>query len=74
MKTASYNPSPIEVDIANALYILQGEIQKHLQGNQIIDVKSEVKKDNPLVRFHLLDQDGDPHEVVVRIIQIPDKF
>jgi len=23
---------------------------------------------------HLLDKDGDPHEIVVRIIQIPDKF
>jgi hypothetical protein len=54
MKTSSYNPSPLEVDFANALYILQ--------------------KENPQVRFHLLDKDGDPHEVVVRIIQIPDKF
>ena len=74
MKTATYNPSPLEVDLANALSVLQAEIQKHLQGNQIINVKSEVRKDNPLVRFHLLDNDGDPHEVVVRIIQIPDKF
>ena len=74
MKTATYNPSPLEVDFANALYILQKELEKHLQDNQIIDVKSEIKKENPLVRFHLLDKDGDPHEIVVRIIQIPDKF
>jgi hypothetical protein len=74
MKTPSYNPSPLEVNLANALYTLQKEIQKHMPDNQIIDVKSEIKKENPLVRFHLLDSDGDPHEIVVRIIQIPDKF
>jgi len=74
MKTATYNPSPLEVDFANALYILQQEIQKHLQGNQIIHVESMIKKDNPMVKFNLLDKDGDPHEIVVRIIQIPDKF
>jgi hypothetical protein len=26
------------------------------------------------VKFNLLDKDGDPHEIVVRIVQIPDKF
>lgn len=74
MKTAAYNPSPLEVDFANALFILQSDIEKHLQGNKIIDVQSDIKRDNPLVRFNLLDKDGDPHEIVVRIIQIPDKF
>lgn len=74
MKTSTYNPSPIEVDFANALFILQKEIEKHLQGNQIIDVESHIRKDNPMVKFSLLDKDGDPHEIVVRIIQIPDKF
>ncbi|MFZ5999396.1 MAG: hypothetical protein ACOYW3_02735, partial [Bacteroidota bacterium] len=74
MKTSSYNPSPLEVDFANALIILQGEIQKHLQDNQVIHVESNIKRDNPMVKFNLLDKDGDPHEIVVRIIQIPDKF
>ena len=74
MKTASYNPSPLEVDFANALYILQNDIEKHLQGNKVINVESDIKRDNPIVRFNLLDKDGDPHEIVVRIIQIPDKF
>jgi hypothetical protein len=27
-----------------------------------------------MVKFSLLDKDGDPHEVVIRVIQIPDKF
>lgn len=74
MKTATYNPSSLEVDFANALYILQKELEKHLQDNQVINVESHIRKDNPMVKFSLLDKDGDPHEIVVRIIQIPDKF
>ena len=74
MNTSSYNPSPIEVDFANALYILQKEIEKHLQDNQVIHVETNIRRDNPMVRFSLLDKDGDPHEIVLRIIQVPDKF
>ncbi|MBL7853862.1 MAG: hypothetical protein ACK5DD_12150 [Cyclobacteriaceae bacterium] len=74
MKTQSYNPSPLEVDFANALHILQKEIEKHLQGNKVTDVESNLQRDNPMVKFNLVDKDGDPHEIVVRIIQIPDKF
>lgn len=74
MKTSAYNPSPLEVDFANALYVLQKEIEKNLHDNQIIHVESQIRRDNPMVKFSLLDKDGDPHEVVVRIIQIPDKF
>jgi hypothetical protein len=74
MKTAAYNPSSLEVDFANALIILQKDIQKHLQGNQIVNVESNINRDNPMVKFSLVDKDGDPHEIVVRIVQIPDKF
>lgn len=74
MKTAAYNPSPLEVDFANALFVLQKELEKNLHDNQIIHVESHIKRDNPMVKFSLLDKDGDPHEIVVRIIQIPDKF
>ena len=74
MKTSTYNPSPLEVDFANALYILQKDLEKHLQGNQITKVETFLKRDNPMVKFNLVDKDGDPHEIVLRIIQIPDKF
>lgn len=74
MKTSTYNPSPLEVDFANALFILQDKIQKHLHDNEVINVESDIKQDNPTVKFKLLDKDGDPHEIVIRIIQIPDKF
>lgn len=73
MKTPAYNPSPLEVDFANALVILQKEIQKHLQANKIVNVESNIKRDNPIVKFNLVDKDGDAHEIVVRIVQIPDK-
>lgn len=74
MKTATYNPSPLEVDLANALVILQKELQKHLLDNEIVHVEPDLKRDNPTVKFQLLDKDGDPHEILVRIIQMPDKF
>lgn len=74
MKTSSYNPSPIETEFANALLSLQNELEKRLSDNQIIHVETQIRKDNPMVKFSLLDKDGDPHEVVVRVIQIPDKF
>ena len=74
MKTSSYNPSSLEVDFANALQVLRGDIEKHLRNNQIIQVENHLKNENPMVKFSLLDKDGDPHEIVVRIIQIPDKY
>jgi hypothetical protein len=74
MKTSSYNPSSLEVDFANALIILQKDIQKHIQGNKIASIESDLQRDNPTVKFNLVDKDGDPHEIVIRIIQIPDKF
>jgi hypothetical protein len=74
MKTTSYNPSPLEVDFANALHTLQKELEKNLNDSRIVHVESSVKRDNPMVKFSVVDKDGDPHEIVVRIIQIPDKF
>jgi hypothetical protein len=49
MKTTAYNPSSLEVDFANALFILQKEIQKHLQDNEIIHVEPNLTRDNPTV-------------------------
>lgn len=74
MKTTSYNPSSLEIDFANALHILRADIQRHLLNNQITNVENHLGKDNPMVKFNLVDSDGDPHEIVVRIVQIPDKF
>jgi len=53
---------------------LQKEIEKHLQNNQITKIEPHITRDNPMVKFSLTDKDGDPHEIVIRIVQIPDKF
>jgi hypothetical protein len=62
-----YNPSSLEIDFANALQILRDEVPKHLLNNEITHVENNLRKDNPIQHG---DKDGDPHEIVVRIIQI----
>jgi len=74
MKTVSYNPSPLEVDFANVIHQLQDKIETNLSDNEIIKVENNINDDNPTVKFFLLDKDGDPHEIVLKIIQVPDKF
>ncbi|MEM7109979.1 MAG: hypothetical protein AAF519_17260 [Bacteroidota bacterium] len=74
MKTTQYNPSTLEVAFAQAIEDLQGQIETKLPDNEIVKVENKTSVDNPLVKFYLLDKDGDPHEVVLKIIQSPDKF
>ncbi len=74
MKTTVYNPSPIETEIANALVNLKTQIEQHLQDKKISQISSDLSKDNPTVKINLVDKDGDQHEIVVKIVQIPDKF
>ena len=74
MKTVNYNPSDLEVQFARAIEDLQKQIEKHLPNNEVINVENRINEDNPLVKFYLLDNDGDPHELVIKIIQSPDKF
>lgn len=74
MKTTVYNPSPIETELANALVTAQKEIEKHLTGLTISQASADLSQDNPSVKFNLVDKDGDHHEVVVKIVQVPDKF
>lgn len=72
MKTTQYNPSPLEVEIAQALTKLQSQLDAQLSTNKIIGIDNKITEDNPLVRIHLKDKDGDEHEVVLKIIQKPD--
>ena len=74
MKTSTYNPSPLEVDMANAITIMQKELVKHLQDCDIVNVEPNIMRDNPTVKFQVVDKDGDPHEILIRIIQVPDRF
>lgn len=74
MKTATYNPSPLEVEFANVINQLQDKIETNLSNNEIIKVENNINDDNPTLKFFLLDSDGDPHEIVLKIIQVADKF
>ena len=73
MKTTVYNPSELEVAFANALEKLKDQLEAELHSNQIVEIENHSHYDNPNVRFHLIDADGDHHEVVIKVIQVPDK-
>ncbi|MDX1627918.1 MAG: hypothetical protein R3345_04415 [Fulvivirga sp.] len=74
MKTTKYNPSQLEVSFAQALEDLKESLEKKLPENEIIKIENRITEENPLVKFYLLDKDGDPHEVVLKVIQTPDRF
>lgn len=73
MKTKSYNPSQLEVAFSTALTTLKGEIEKHLNGNKITRIDNRNHQDNPMLIFELEDNDGDKHEMVIKIIQRADE-
>jgi len=74
MKTTIYNPSPIETELANALVGVRKEIESQLKNLSIHHASANVSQDNPSVMFNIVDQDGDHHEVIVKVVQIPDKL
>lgn len=75
MKTNNYNPSQLEIDLASAIMACKKQIQENLQESvKIVDSQNVMDRDNPLITFHLEDEDGDRHEVVIKVIQRPDTF
>jgi len=74
MKTTSYSPSQLEIEIANALMQLKDELQNKLSGNTIDSIIAHTNLDNPSVKISVTDGDGDPHEVVIKVVQLIDKM
>lgn len=74
MKTHDYNPSPLEVRFVDALCDLQVEINKKLADFVVFKIESNKQIDNPTIDFYLKDKDGDEHEIIIKVIQKPDKF
>ncbi len=72
MITKSYNPSPLEIEMADILKKLQSHINEHLSYSYIENMKINKDKDNPDILIRLKDNDGDPHELVLKIIQRAD--
>lgn len=73
MKTQNYNPSAFEVNVASAIMACKDDIQQKLNGLKILHAAEDLNRDNPLITFQLEDEDGDQHEVVLKIIQRPDQ-
>jgi hypothetical protein len=69
MKTVFYNPSKIEIDFCKIINNLQSEIQQKLENDMIISEVEYCRDDNPCLIYHILDKDGDKHELVVQFIQ-----
>ncbi len=73
MKTVNYNPSAIEVMCAQIITEMTDEINERLDGYTIFKIENNINKDNPTVDILMKDEDGDVHEVIIKIIQKPDK-
>ena len=72
MKTISYNPSDLEVEIAGSIEKLQGQISELLPNRKIDSIEQKLDMDNPTIYLHVSDDDGDKHVVVLKLIQKPD--
>jgi len=74
MKTEHYNPSTLEVELTHQLAKLTSDFEAGLSSNKIIEISSSLNMDNPRSIVKTKDDDGDPHEIVLKIIHRPDKF
>lgn len=72
MKTYSYNPSEIEVEIATVLKSMKDVISDKLSQKKIVAIESYPEMDNPIIKIQIEDDDGDKHALVLKIIQKPD--
>lgn len=73
MITKDYNPSPIEVRFTEVLCDLKKEINDKLINMDVINIDNNTQLDNPTIDFRLRDDDGDIHEVILKVIQKPDE-
>ena len=72
MKTTSYNPSALEVEIAEIIEKLKDQISVQLRDREIISVEHDLEMDNPLLYLTIQDNDGDLHKMALKLIQKPD--
>ena len=74
MITQNYNPSPIEVRFVEVLSDLREEINNKLENFELYRIENDITLDNPTIEFFLRDNDGDEHEIVLKVIQKPDNL
>ena len=73
MITKDYNPSPIEVQFVEILSELKEELNSKFIDFDLVKIKKNTQLDNPTIDFSLIDKDGDEHEIILKVIQKPDK-
>ncbi len=73
MKTETYNPSPLEVELTNSLLDIREKLNHNLSSIDIVEMKADLDLDNPMLHISARDHDGDVHEFVIKVIQRPDK-
>jgi len=73
MKTITYNPSTLETEFAEAIISLTENLQGKIKSNKIISIENKITEDNPILVFKLQDNEGDEHEIVLKVIQRIDK-
>jgi len=74
MKTTSYNPSKLEVEMAEIIENLKDKINHGLKDRKVISIEHDLEMDNPQLYFTIEDDDGDKHELSLKLIQKPDDF
>lgn len=73
MKTQDYNPSLLEVEFVKILVRLKDELSSGLSTNNVQEITTKPG-DNPSLIIKTMDEDGDHHEIVIKVIQKPDRF
>ncbi|MCH8232273.1 MAG: hypothetical protein IIB82_06490 [Bacteroidetes bacterium] len=73
MKTLDYNPSLLEVEFVKILVRLKDELSSGLSTNNVQEITTK-QGDNPSLIIKTMDEDGDHHEIVIKVIQKPDRF
>ena len=74
MKTTSYNPSALEVEMAEIIENMKDQINHKLKDRLIVSIEHDLEMDNPQLYFKIEDDDGDKHELSLKLIQKPDDF
>jgi len=73
MKTKAYNPSPLEVEFVQVIESLKKNINKQLGNSEIVSFEHQLELDNPILKANVIDDDGDKHILILRVIQKPDE-
>jgi len=73
MKTPNYNPSPLEVEFAECIEENLENLSNSLNERSITQIEQQTEADNPTIKIHVQDDDGDKHLLVLKLIQKPDR-